>query len=80
MMDLSLPEMMALSSLDAAALTEAVDGGAPRELWTASLFPADLGLPPSGPGRIPSGLGLRLTGTGVPAPVEVMRAAVNDAG
>lgn len=37
-----------------------------RNLWSASLFPADLGLPASGPGRIPSRLGLRLTGSGLP--------------
>ncbi|MGW0858974.1 hypothetical protein ACWD3D_27675, partial [Streptomyces sp. NPDC002690] len=42
--------------------------GAPRALWSASLFPADLGFPASGPGRIPSGLGRRLTGTGLPDP------------
>ncbi|WEH41556.1 GNAT family N-acetyltransferase [Streptomyces sp. AM 2-1-1] len=34
----------------------------PRELWSASLFPADLGLPPSGPGRIPGGPGPRVAG------------------
>ncbi|MGW1466862.1 GNAT family N-acetyltransferase [Streptomyces sp. NPDC002308] len=41
-------------------------GGERRSLWSASLFPADLGLPASGPGRIPSRLGLRLTGSGLP--------------
>ncbi|MFD6423524.1 GNAT family N-acetyltransferase [Streptomyces sp. NPDC060198] len=50
------------------ATAHAAAGEAPRTLWSASLFPADLGLPASGPGRIPSGLGLRLTGTGLPDP------------
>ncbi|MFF7362501.1 GNAT family N-acetyltransferase [Streptomyces sp. NPDC008125] len=44
----------------------AVAGGERRSFWSASLFPADLGLPASGPGRIPARLGLRLTGSGLP--------------
>ncbi|MFD6531613.1 GNAT family N-acetyltransferase [Streptomyces sp. NPDC060184] len=44
----------------------ATAGGVRRNLWSASLFPVDLGLPASGPGRIPSRLGLRLTGSGLP--------------
>ncbi|MGW2282848.1 GNAT family N-acetyltransferase [Streptomyces sp. NPDC001770] len=44
----------------------AAAGDKRRDLWSASLLPADLGLPASGPGRIPARLGLRVTGSGLP--------------